>query len=500
MDRKEGLALRSWLSLPLTSALAVVAALVVVTAEKPAAGAGIVLACLLAVVMAIVSAVKPSNGVQALLLFMPFSGLLAIGLYPQSFLGELFRDVVFVIPLYVGYVLHRQPGHLRPHWAGLRLPLLLMLCLILVQTQNSSIPNYQVALIGLRSWVLFVGLLFVGRAAARDADLPSWCFRLSVASLPGLVVGIIEAILLAEGKTAFVASLYGPAGDVLSGTFGGLQVAEGGAFNRVPGLFPFSVAYYSFAISSLIPSYVTWRRGATPIRRRFGAVAFSVAVLAVATSGQRLGLALLPIILVIALSLDPGGMRPRRVVLSTLGLLGALSVLGVKLASLPRYFLELGTQEGNDVLVGGLQLARRTTTLGLGVGLDNNAARNYGGSDFFDRIGGQWQESYLVKAWLEVGVAGMVLVVLAAVLLLRLLLLAARQTRGTPEGSLVAIVTAFAIATLVVSLKAAVLDQAPANVYFWLWCGLAIGAADPATRRVMRAPAEVSGDARAVSV
>src|SRR5207245_1277787 len=132
------------------------------------------------------------------------------------------------------------------------------------------------------------------------------------------------------------------------------------------------------------------------------------------------------------------------------------------------------SSRGGDILGHGFRVARSVTWLGLGPGTDTNAARAVAGSGLFDAIGGRWQESYLVKSWIELGVPGLLLVVWMLVALLRAV---TRRAAGTGSGrTLIAASSGPLVAALATSIKGAILDQAPANAYFWLFAGLAIGA------------------------
>jgi O-antigen ligase len=81
----------------------------------------------------------------------------------------------------------------------------------------------------------------------------------------------------------------------------------------------------------------------------------------------------------------------------------------------------------------------------------------------------------LVKAWLELGIVGAVLVLWVLIAVLRAVLREAAQSRRS--RALSAGVAGFVVATVLISVKGAVLDQAPANAYFWLFVGLALGSA-----------------------
>jgi len=192
------------------------------------------------------------------------------------------------------------------------------------------------------------------------------------------------------------------------------------------------------------------------------------------TSGTREAFLTVPLAVAVTLYLD--GIRPnlRAIAASGLGWLVAVTLLDVPVRALPRYLLNLSSVEGGDVLGHGFRVARSVTWLGLGPGTDTNAARNVADPGLFDAIGGSWQESYLVKSWIELGVPGLLLVVWMLVAVMRNV--SGRAAATGAARSLVAASGGFLIAALATSIKGAILDQAPANAYFWLFAGIAIGA------------------------
>jgi hypothetical protein len=223
----------------------------------------------------------------------------------------------------------------------------------------------------------------------------------------------------------------------------------------------------------LVPGYFLWRCALTAGTRRLGLAGFVLAVVCGLTSGIREAFITVPLAVVVILYLDGVRLSFRALAASAGGWLAAVTLLHVPIRALPGYLLNLSRIEGADVLGYGFHIARSVTWLGLGPGTDTNAARNVAGSGLFDAIGG-WQESYLVKSWIELGVPGLLLVVWMLVALLRAV---TEGVADTGSGrTLIAASSGLLVAALATSIKGAILDQAPANAYFWLFAGLAIGA------------------------
>jgi hypothetical protein len=410
-----------------------------------------------------------------LFVYLPFTGVLSLMLYPDTFLGEAARDVIIVIPLYVGLLASREPLRLP---RSVVIPVVLLSTLAALQLFNPSLPSPIVGLVGLRGWLFFIPLVLVGARLASDMNSALRVLRIAlIAGLPVLAIGLVEALALAEGKGAVLFRLYG---NSATGAFtkGGTTMQDSplslGALHRVPSLFSYPAAYYFFCLAMLVPGYFLWRRGQTRGTRKLGLAGFVLAVVCGLTSGTREAFLTVPLAVAATLYLD--GVRPnlRVMAASGLGWLAAVTLLHIPVKALPSYLLNLSSVEGEDILGHGFRLARSVTWLGLGPGTDTNAARAFAGSGLFDAIGGGWQESYLVKSWIELGVPGLLLVVWMFVAFIR-----AVTSRAASTGSgrtLIAASGGFLFAALATSIKGAILDQAPANAYFWLFAGLAIGA------------------------
>jgi O-antigen/teichoic acid export membrane protein len=410
-----------------------------------------------------------------LLAYLPFTGILSLLMYPNTFLGDGARDLLLVTPLYAGLLASKEPAWLP---RSVVLPTALLGSLAILQLSNPSLPSLLVGLVGLRGWLFFIPLMIVGARLAADFESAVRALRIALlAGVPVLVIGLAEALALAEGKSALIYRLYGNSAQGAFAT-GDSQVQGArvslGDLHRVPSLFSYPKAYYCFCLAMLVPGYFLWRRGPTAGTRRLGLAGFVLAVVCGLTSGTREAFITVPLAVGVILYLDGVRLSFRAMVAGVCGWVAAVTLLHVPIRALPGYLLKLSSGEGADILGHGFHVARSVTWLGLGPGADTNAARDIGGAGLFDAIGGRWQESYLVKSWIELGVPGLVLVVWMLVALVRAV---TKGAAGTGSGrTLIAASSGLLFAALAASIKGAVLDQAPANAYFWLFAGLAIGA------------------------
>ena len=121
------------------------------------------------------------------------------------------------------------------------------------------------------------------------------------------------------------------------------------------------------------------------------------------------------------------------------------------------------------MFITGLREASHHIFLGSGTGSDTNAARYVSGA--FSAAGG-WQESYLAKSILELGIVGLALI---ATVFGSILVRGIRIRRRLRDPGLIAMASAILglmIWGIVYTVKAQYLDFDPLNLYFWLFTGI----------------------------
>mgnify|MGYP001589447465 CR=1 FL=1 len=200
------------LHLPLQLALAVTLSLAVALAITRGR-AGEVLLVLLVALGVIVGLQRWRWSVYGLLLYIPFSGIPAIVTYPNNGAEVLLKDLVFVIPAYIGFANERISRRWRTSFDGAPVRLLgLFALLVILQALNPALPNRLVGAIGVKVWLFYIPMLFLGYHLVRERKdvfrllaLMSW-----VAIVPA-VIGIAEAALISGGHAQEVYRYYGDA-------------------------------------------------------------------------------------------------------------------------------------------------------------------------------------------------------------------------------------------------------------------------------------------------
>jgi O-antigen ligase len=219
--------------------------------------------------------------------------------------------------------------------------------------------------------------------------------------------------------------------------------------------------------------YAWWRSvPAGSGRRRFRFCIWLLFILAVMTSGARGALAFVPLLLVAILVIEGrvGAPSKRALVALAAGALVMIALVGANPVGAVGSLLENARSQVHTVVISGAEEASQHLVAGLGPGSDTNAARYVSEQQF--SLASPWQESYLAKIVLELGVGGLLLA--AAVygsILWRGLRLNSRL-RDPDLRVVSAAILGMMVWAIAYTVKAQYLDFDPLNVYFWLLTGV----------------------------
>lgn len=413
------------------------------------------------------------RGVVALLVVLPFAGL---PVFIAGTPGLALRDIAVTAPIYVAFaltMLRSEEDALPP--LGVALPALAAFAL-LVAIGVLRAPSFETGVIGAKVWLAYVPMLAVGYHYVRRIDDFEGALRLTA------LIGLVPAVI-ALCEWLLAARQHAGPGDTWINDFGPFSRMYGPWFEnvkwsgvafgpdghsimipRVPSTFTGATQYFGFAM-------VAYAAGlAMALRRRTGwwtacAIVLGAAAMA---SGVRAAFVAVPAITLSAMALAGAPMRLWAGIALTAGAL----LLGSAIAGSPPWriasMLPAHTQQQLTTASNEMGDALRTA-LGHGTGWDTNSALRYGSSG--ER---RFIENWYAKAALELGVAGLLCVVVAfasigARLATRWRSLDARARQlAAPVLALLGIV---AIALF----KGPYIDLDPLNVYAWLLAGMLLG-------------------------
>ena len=418
-----------------------------------------------------------------LLCYLPVSGIAILAAYPgrtDRAVAILAKDFVFVIPAYVGFLVYFWRRR-RPFWfKGAPLVLFGLLALIVViQGFNPDLPNHLVGLIGIKVWLFYVPLFFLGyHLVETRGQLFRVLGGMTLLAIVPAVIGLAEVALYYTGHVQTVYDAYGGAVNAATQNKTTFILSHGCTIRRVPSTFSFFYQYYLFATAMVVIAFAWWRGSRPPGRQlRIGGVLFLLMLLAAMFSGVRLAFVLIPLVVLAMILL---GMRSVNRLPWAIVAIGAVCFAiaagaGAATCGVGQHLAEATGGEKETVVTHSVGQAVHKTWLGLGAGSDSTGARYAFPNNQLETVTGAVQEAWYVKTYLELGVFGLAIVL---ALLITILVRAFRihQRLRDPRLKMVSAgIIAFMGFVLVYNAKAQYFDLDPTNVYFWLFAGLLMG-------------------------
>lgn len=412
------------------------------------------------------------RGLYFLVAYLPFAGavILATHLWWPSL---LFKDFIFVIPLYVAFfsrtMLHRET--LAGFPSSIAYLMVCLAALAAVQAGNSHVANMTMALIGIKVWLFYLPICLVAYAFADSAERIITLFRLIVAlSFAPATVALMQLALARHlGYHAAMQMSYGTAAFQVTQGYSQFHVEQGG-FGRIPSLFTFPAQYFGYSLTVLPPSYVLLRADPSLHWRRAGVLALVLAAVGTCISGAREAYIFAPLTLGLMLILDRGlsGLFMGVVALPLLMWTAVTVIAGTAVWAMYGLVFDLLSHYTSAVAYGGIVKALQTAPLGMGTGTNTGPAR-YAVGDPSTFIG---IENYYAKTIVELGVPGLLIV---AGLFLAIMFVGFRTRQKIADPGLrncSSALLAFTVIMFLNSFKGWQIDLDPVNVYYWLFAGI----------------------------
>jgi hypothetical protein len=408
-----------------------------------------------------------------LMAYMPFAGIAALITYPQTSIAAVLKDLLFVVPAYLGFgvaIARRgqpfQLGPLPPRWLGL------FATVVAFQFIHAwLIAGFLVALIGLKLYLFYVpmcviGFHLIGNARTLKRVLSLLCL---IALVPTLV-GITEAFLLYTGHADLVYAAYGSAAFAATQGFAGYQFASGLALVRVPSTFAFVAQYFFFETAMIGIGYAWWRwLDAGRSRWRWlGPTLCALFGLAAVSSGQKSVFLMVPLLVLLIVAFDASTRRGFvSLGLAAVAILVMTQLIGVQIGDAVSASAQIGLTEFQDYFLGYGQQLLATGWTGAGVGLFTSLAGRYAGLP--DMV---YYEAWFIKVLAELGVVGFISIVAVLVAVMVRAFSSHLRLSDGPWRSTSAALLAVLVWTTVYGTKGAPLDVDPLSVFFWLFAGI----------------------------
>ncbi len=409
-------------------------------------------------------------GLYFLLAYLPFTGIPVLLFYPST-LPVLFKDFLFVIPLYLAFFLGAsgvRAGRYVP--ASVRMSVVALVVLILVQTLNPNLSNWLVAAIGLKVWLMYIPLTLVAIIFFRDSMEQDRLLRMMVvmAWIP-CIVGIAQWIgMLNLGYRETMELMYGELGaEAATQQFVQFDLSVGQYF-RVTSTFSYPVQYLGFILGMLTVCHIVVNSDPSRGWRKLAWATWALLILAGFLCGARAAYLFVPLLLGLTFALSgrlKAGLGVAALV-PAIGLLGA-AIGQFELKDMVELVFGLTSEYGEDIAFTFIKNALSDTVLGMGTGANTGAARYaFENPDLFVAY-----ENYYAKLAYELGLLGLILYVTFELSVLWQGVKLLRSSRGR-QVDVVAGLLAFFVTMFLNNFKGWQMDLDPINVYFWLFLGL----------------------------
>ncbi|MFB2896794.1 hormogonium polysaccharide biosynthesis protein HpsL [Aerosakkonemataceae cyanobacterium BLCC-F50] len=440
----------------------------------------------------------PLQALWAFLIYMPFGGTVVYAVAGGNALFQLAKDVFFIPAAFTFFQEYKRKGKPFIFPPAIRSAFFVVLgvailtfvavnvlqqfaipCEKVPRGANISCKNGQpiiMGLLGLKVLIGYIPLITCAYKLIRTKGELIFFTRLQlVLALICCVLGLMQYQFLSSGRCE---GTRGKSGDELFKATLDARCLVGGSLVfspdvgmiRLPGTFVSPWHWAWFLISNAFFTYASAFSDPSPIWRSAGLVGMALVFINAIISGQRIALALVPVVTIILLILTGQVANLKRFIPIAAGL-GVVAAIGSAM------FPEL-VQERVDSFVGRWNAAPPTEFIanqaeftskgqsgifGAGIGRATNSARAYGADALI--------ETYYPKLLFELGPLG---VVAFLALVTTITWITFKTYRSVKEQSLRSFAASFWVFILVISYNTYwyPLDTDPVSVYYWFLIGV----------------------------
>ncbi len=429
----------------------------------------------------------PRKALWAFLMYMPFGGTVVYAIAGGNALFQLAKDAFYipaVIALFQNCQRNRQPFVLPK---GLKPTLTIMLVLSLVTLlvvngamqfsgQRAGQPIIM-GLLGIKALLGYLPLISCAYYLIRSKRELLFLTRTHVIlAIVCCVLALVQYQFLRSGRCA---GTVGKSGDALFKASLDARCFVGGALLytpeqgviRLPGTFVSPWHWAWFLIANAFLTYATAFSDPSPLWRAGGLAGMAIVFVNAVICGQRIALALVPVVTVILLVLTGQFANLKRFLPIATGL-GVILAIGMAMfpdlvqervdsfigrwnASPPTDFIAAQAKDSSNKAKGGF--------LGAGLGRATNSARTFGSDALI--------ETYYPKVLFEIGWPGLIAFLL---LVTSLTVITFKVYRSVKEQNLRSYGASFWVFVLVISYNTYwyPLDTDPVSVYYWFFAGV----------------------------
>lgn len=400
---------------------------------------------------------------------------------------KIAKDVLFFLPAYC--ILVYSGGGYR--WlvanGALSLSMVPFVMLTLGKSLFSGTDNLLAVLIGIKCWLFYIPLLYIGTLAKRfwfggDPHGNRFLKIVSRLFLIGNLSIIVQSIMVAMGLEYYAYMLYGDLAQSVTQEFAVTGDADFSVI-RNPGLYIFTLQAGGFVLGSIFFHYGIRHKASNCVPQTELFAGLFVSILAGVLLGARMMYLLLPII-VLCCEFTVGRKMARKVFFSTVFILvfaTAISILlafrAASVANMIDHLKELVSyyfvEKSEYNVIRQSSAAGSEFVYGEGIGAATGPARFAGAdSSYGPQVLGI--ESYFGKARVEMGLAAPWFLALFWAGIIVTLIARFSTLAGWDRREIT--LALFGVLTVIgLSIKGSSLDYDPVNVFFWLGVGVVLG-------------------------
>lgn len=428
----------------------------------------------------------PNFALWGFLIYLPFNGTVTYWIGGGSPVFQLAKDGFYFPALFAKYKEWKRKGMPMIIPKGIKQPLMVLLAicgltLLLVNGIQQLKPEggdkpILLGLMGLKSFIGYLPLITCAYYQIKGKKELLFLTRLTlVLAIICCVLGVIQYQMLASGRCKGTDHLTG--NDLFKATIdakcfvgGSLVFSPSQNMIRLPGTFVAPWQWAWFLIANAFFTFASAFSDPSPLWRMVGLGGMAMVFVNAVISGQRIALALVPVVTIILLVLTGQVANLKRFIpiLAGLGL-----VLGIAAAASPEFL-----QERVDSFVSrwnaspptdfiseqfGHSSGGQKGILGKGMGRATNSARIFGKTQLI--------ETYYPKLIFEIGpigVAGFLYLVTT------MTLIGFKSYRSVKDKNLRSFGACFWVFVLIISYNTYYypLDVDPVTVYYWYFAGV----------------------------
>lgn len=411
------------------------------------------------------------RGIYFLVAFLPYAGVVTLMMRPSP-VGTLVKDLLLVLPTYaIFFLMHTAELRKARIPQALTLLLLAFGALVLLQMFNPGLKNMIVGAVGAKVWLLYIPLAYLVSVMIQTPEDLIRLLRLAVAvAVIPCVLGIAEFVLsTAIGYEATMTMIYGRnAADVTQG-FAFFRM--GADFFRIPSTFTYITQYSGFTLMMVVVVYMHQSIEFDLRWRAFSRVMIAVVFIACMLSGARSNFLFTPFLFLLILFLDAKLTRLAiGLLFGPLVMATTLQVAGLDILQLFTATTALTETYGSDLVIPDLIRSLSNNPLGSGTGMNTGGVINL--LSAAEQATLVLIEGYYSKAVVELGVLGVMLLVLIFLAIIFFGLQVRTQLRDPLGRSCAAAIVAFVIIMMLHSFKGWQIDLDPINVWYWIFVGI----------------------------